>query len=72
MKLREAEANLSLKEMKHRVHDLEEEWQVCSKFSLVNLNFTSELFSDFVIPCETLLWRKFSYNSICSVICVFL
>lgn len=28
VKLREAEANLSLKEMKHKVYDLESQWEV--------------------------------------------
>lgn len=33
VKLREAEANLSLKEMKHKVYDLESQWEVTHTIS---------------------------------------
>lgn len=34
VKLREAEANLSLKEMKHKVYDLESQWEVTHTISI--------------------------------------
>ena len=44
VKLREAEANLSMKEMRQKVAELEEHWQVCVKWKFILIQVKNNLY----------------------------